>query len=105
VYSKKIYGFKVSERARSGPRMMWLRERPKALEELDRVDWRGRWVGEEEEGGDAREGGEGGNGEKGDLFEGVAGGQDEEVEGEESEEEEEEEEEKRESTQSFNNSG
>ncbi|KAL7409975.1 casein kinase II regulatory subunit-domain-containing protein [Mrakia frigida] len=96
VYSKKIYGFKVSERARSGPRMMWLRERPKALEELDRVDWRGRWVGEEgdgEGGEDAREGREGG--EKGDLFEGVAGGQDEEVEGEESEEEEEEEEEEK----------
>lgn len=90
VYSKKIYGFKVSERARSGPRMMWLRERPKAPEELDRVDWRGRWIGDDQDEEEA--GGRGGNGEKGDLFEGVAGGQDEEVEGDESEEEEEEEE-------------
>ena len=88
MYAKKIYGFKVSERARSGPRMMWLRERPKALEELDNVDWRGRWVGDEDE--DEEGGARGGNGEKGDLFEGLAGGQDEE--GEESEEEEEEEE-------------
>lgn len=69
--------------------MMWLRERPKTLEELDRVDWRGRWIGEDDDEADTRAGG---NGEKGDLFEGVAGGQDEEAEGDESEEEEEEEE-------------
>jgi len=35
VYEPKIYGFKVSERARSGPRMAWLRKRPDDLKELD----------------------------------------------------------------------
>ncbi|KAF9055369.1 hypothetical protein BDZ89DRAFT_1088011 [Hymenopellis radicata] len=44
VYTPKIYGFKVSERAKSGPRMKWLRLRPEAPEELDKVDWRGRWL-------------------------------------------------------------
>jgi casein kinase II subunit beta len=35
VYEPKIYGFKVSERARSGPRMSWLRKRPLNVAELD----------------------------------------------------------------------
>ncbi|TGO55999.1 hypothetical protein BOTNAR_0232g00070 [Botryotinia narcissicola] len=35
VYEPKIYGFKVSERARSGPRMGWLRKRPDEVRELD----------------------------------------------------------------------
>ncbi|KAG9241943.1 casein kinase II regulatory subunit-domain-containing protein [Calycina marina] len=35
VYEPKIYGFKVSERARSGPRMGWLRKRPADIQELD----------------------------------------------------------------------
>ncbi|KAK5995203.1 Casein kinase II subunit beta-1 [Cladobotryum mycophilum] len=35
IYEPKIYGFKVSERARSGPRMQWLRDRPDNLSELD----------------------------------------------------------------------
>ncbi|TFK55969.1 hypothetical protein OE88DRAFT_1621848 [Heliocybe sulcata] len=61
VYIPRIYGFRVSERAKSGPRMMWLRMRPEVAGELDTVDWRGRWVDEEggsefeddeEEGGD-----------------------------------------------------
>ncbi|KAL1413329.1 casein kinase 2 regulatory subunit [Vanrija albida] len=43
LYVPRIYGFKVSERARSGPRMRWLRERPERYEELDEVDHRGRW--------------------------------------------------------------
>jgi len=43
VYVPKIYGFKVSERARSGPRMKWLRERPERADELDNVDWKSRW--------------------------------------------------------------
>lgn len=43
VYVPRIYGFKVSERARSGPRMRWLRERPERYEELEQVDWKGRW--------------------------------------------------------------
>lgn len=35
MYEPKIYGFKVSERARSGPRMGWLRDRPVEISELD----------------------------------------------------------------------
>lgn len=35
IYEPKIYGFKVSERARTGPRMRWLRERPADERELD----------------------------------------------------------------------
>ncbi|RAL59202.1 hypothetical protein DID88_006657 [Monilinia fructigena] len=35
VYEPRIYGFKVSERARSGPRMAWLRKRPDEVRELD----------------------------------------------------------------------
>jgi casein kinase II subunit beta len=45
----RIYGFKVSERAKSGPRMQWLRRRPESPSELDMVDWRGRWIDEDEE--------------------------------------------------------
>ncbi|EGU78478.1 casein kinase II subunit beta-1 [Fusarium oxysporum f. sp. raphani 54005] len=35
IYEPRIYGFRVSERARSGPRMQWLRERPTDINELD----------------------------------------------------------------------
>ncbi|KAF8517766.1 casein kinase II regulatory subunit-domain-containing protein, partial [Gautieria morchelliformis] len=49
VYTPTIYGFQVSERARNGPRMRWLRLRPQTAAELDAVDWRGRWIGSEEE--------------------------------------------------------
>ncbi|KJA30214.1 hypothetical protein HYPSUDRAFT_125685 [Hypholoma sublateritium FD-334 SS-4] len=49
VYVPRIYGFKVSERAKSGPRMQWLRLRPESPEELDMVDWRGRWINEDDE--------------------------------------------------------
>ena len=35
IYEPKIYGFRVSERARSGPRMQWLRDRPDNINELD----------------------------------------------------------------------
>ncbi|CDZ97326.1 casein kinase ii beta chain [Phaffia rhodozyma] len=88
VYQKRIYGFRVSERARSGPRMAWLRERPRTWEELAKVDWRGRWIGGDGKDGDDDEDGKGKpTGEKGDLFE----GEDEEEPEEESEEEEEEE--------------
>lgn len=45
VYVPRIYGFRVSERARSGPRMQWQRLRPQTAAELDMVDWRGRWIG------------------------------------------------------------
>ncbi|KAF8138395.1 casein kinase II, regulatory subunit [Boletus edulis] len=50
IYEPRIYGFKVSERAKSGPRMQWLRLRPQSPEELDMVDWRGRWIDDEEYG-------------------------------------------------------
>jgi casein kinase II subunit beta len=35
IYEPKIYGFKVSERAKSGPRMKWLRSKPADVNELD----------------------------------------------------------------------
>jgi casein kinase II subunit beta len=35
MYEPKIFGFKVSERARSGPRMAWLRKRPLDIRDLD----------------------------------------------------------------------
>jgi casein kinase II subunit beta len=49
VYVPRIYGFKVSEKSKSGPRMQWLRLRPESPEELDMVDWRGRWINEDDE--------------------------------------------------------
>lgn len=48
VYIPKIYGFRVSERAKSGPRMQWMRSRPENAEELDLVDWRGRWIDDDD---------------------------------------------------------
>jgi casein kinase II subunit beta len=35
IYEPKIYGFRVSEMARSGPRMQWLRDKPEDITELD----------------------------------------------------------------------
>jgi casein kinase II subunit beta len=35
TYVPRIYGFRVSEVARSGPRMQWLRDKPNDLSELD----------------------------------------------------------------------
>ncbi|ROT43329.1 casein kinase II regulatory subunit [Sodiomyces alkalinus F11] len=35
LYEPKIYGFRVSEISRSGPRMQWLRDRPDDMTELD----------------------------------------------------------------------
>ncbi|KAI1795187.1 casein kinase II regulatory subunit-domain-containing protein [Ganoderma leucocontextum] len=48
VYIPKIYGFRVSERAKNGPRMQWMRLRPENAEELDLVDWRGRWIDDDD---------------------------------------------------------
>ena len=48
VYTPKIYGFRVSERAKSGPRMQWMRLRPENPDELDLVDWRGRWIDDDD---------------------------------------------------------
>lgn len=39
VYEPRIYGFRVSERARSGPRMQWLRMKPHDINELDEAQW------------------------------------------------------------------
>jgi hypothetical protein len=49
VYFPKIYGFRVNERAKSGPRMLWLRLRPETSAELDMVDWRGQWICSEDD--------------------------------------------------------
>ncbi|KAF7355372.1 Casein kinase II subunit beta [Mycena sanguinolenta] len=49
VYVPRIYGFKVSDRAKCGPRMQWLRLRPETAAELDQVDLRGRWIDDEYE--------------------------------------------------------
>lgn len=35
IYQPKIYGFRVSEMARSGPRMQWLRDKPEDITVLD----------------------------------------------------------------------
>jgi casein kinase II subunit beta len=35
IYEPRIYGFRVSERAKSGPRMQWLRMKPRDINELD----------------------------------------------------------------------
>jgi casein kinase II subunit beta len=35
IYEPRIYGFRVSERSRTGPRMKWLREKPGDINELD----------------------------------------------------------------------
>ncbi|KAI0702882.1 casein kinase II regulatory subunit-domain-containing protein [Cytidiella melzeri] len=49
VYQPKIYGFRVSEQAKNGPRMLWMRLRPQDPEELDMVDWRGRFYDDEDD--------------------------------------------------------
>ncbi|UZJ57285.1 hypothetical protein CBS101457_006605 [Exobasidium rhododendri] len=35
LYTPRIYGFRVSEHAKNGPRMRWMRMRPESFEELD----------------------------------------------------------------------
>jgi len=35
LYVPRIYGFRVSEQAKSGPRMRWMRMRPENFEELE----------------------------------------------------------------------
>ncbi|WVF67701.1 hypothetical protein IAT40_002460 [Kwoniella sp. CBS 6097] len=92
TYVPRIYGFKVSERARSGPRMKWLRERPERADDLERVDWKGRFIDQANQGGDDDDlmdavtgNGAGSKGSKGKLFD----DEDDEEDEEESEEEEE----------------
>ena len=46
IYEPKIYGFRVSERAKSGPRMRWLRSKPLDMNELDESRrWHEQWGG------------------------------------------------------------
>lgn len=52
MYEMKIYGFKVNERAKGGPRMKWLRSRPDdvaALDEYSRAVGASQWLGREDE--------------------------------------------------------
>ncbi|KAK4702018.1 hypothetical protein P7C70_g4207, partial [Phenoliferia sp. Uapishka_3] len=81
VYIPRIYGFKVSERARSGPRMQWLRMRPRTEGELD---WKDDDLvpTHDDESGAAPE--------SGDLFGDKPGASDNDDDSEEEEEEEEE---------------
>lgn len=44
-YEMRIYGFRVNERARSGPRMGWLREKPEDLEDLNEMTKSGKGAG------------------------------------------------------------
>jgi len=37
VFEPRIYGFRVSELSKTGPRMKWLRQKPDTVEELDEV--------------------------------------------------------------------
>jgi casein kinase II subunit beta len=65
IYEPKIYGFRVSERAKGGPRMRWLRSKPLDVNELDESRlYHERYGGNvdgdpdeeaEEEGGDAED--------------------------------------------------
>ncbi|KZT12496.1 uncharacterized protein LAESUDRAFT_739895 [Laetiporus sulphureus 93-53] len=55
IYVPKIYGFKVSDRAMSGPRMQWMRLRPWSPDELDEVDWRGRFIDDDDDYADEEE--------------------------------------------------
>lgn len=46
IYEPKIYGFRVSERAKSGPRMKWLRSKPADINDLDEARlWHERYGG------------------------------------------------------------
>ena len=47
IYEPKIYGFRVSERAKGGPRMQWLRAKPVDINELDEARiWHERYGGD-----------------------------------------------------------
>ncbi|KAI9819854.1 MAG: casein kinase 2 regulatory subunit [Pycnora praestabilis] len=49
IYEPRIYGFRVSERAKSGPRMKWLRMRPVDVNELDESKRHHEMNGEDED--------------------------------------------------------
>jgi casein kinase II subunit beta len=47
IYEPRIYGFRVSERAKSGPRMKWLRSKPLDINELDESRiWHAKYGGD-----------------------------------------------------------
>ncbi|KAK8156221.1 casein kinase II regulatory subunit-domain-containing protein [Phyllosticta citrichinensis] len=52
IYEPRIYGFRVNERSRTGPRMRWLRSRPADVNELDeaRIFHEQRRIADEAEG-------------------------------------------------------
>ncbi|KAJ7638876.1 casein kinase II regulatory subunit-domain-containing protein [Roridomyces roridus] len=83
VYVPRIYGFKVSERAKCGPRMQWLRLRPETPAQLDQVDYRGRWIDEDSD----YEDDESGQDRQMEDFDPDAGDDDDEEEDEEEEDE------------------
>jgi hypothetical protein len=65
IYEPKIYGFRVSERAKGGPRMRWLRSKPLDINELDEARiWHDRYGGDVD--GDPDVEAEESEGEKGD---------------------------------------
>ena len=52
VHEPRIYGFRVSERAKTGPRMKWLRMRPADMHELDETAaWHELYGGDSDDGG------------------------------------------------------
>ncbi|KAG0124289.1 casein kinase II regulatory subunit-domain-containing protein [Tuber indicum] len=63
-YEMRIYGFRVSERARSGPRMGWLRSRPEDVSLLDETAKSGATMDEEAEYSSEEEGLEDSEGEE-----------------------------------------
>ncbi|RMZ81074.1 hypothetical protein DV738_g2474, partial [Chaetothyriales sp. CBS 135597] len=53
IYEPKIYGFRVSDRAKCGPRMKWLRSKPLDINELDEARlWHERYGGDVDGDGD-----------------------------------------------------
>ncbi|KAG8533368.1 uncharacterized protein KY384_002151 [Bacidia gigantensis] len=58
IYEPRIYGFRVSEHALTGPRMKWLRSRPRDMNELDERRKYVEMYGDPDD--DGHDGGEGG---------------------------------------------
>lgn len=52
IHEPRIYGFRVSERSKTGPRMKWLRMRPADMNELNEsAVWHGQYGGDSDEDG------------------------------------------------------
>lgn len=58
LFESRIYGFKVSERSRSGPRMKWLRMKPTNILELDEMTYFQSLQRSYDDDGDAEMGGD-----------------------------------------------